>query len=316
MTHCGRGVKLEQNLKNRGNNQLDESPDVTSPRALSLLFKKYGLKPRRQLGQNFLIDANIVRKIIKAAEISEDNYIIEIGPGAGALTAALARSDVRLAVLEIDRGLIRLLKDQFKNLPQVKIMERDVLEVEWEEMLIGLAGRNTEVKLISNLPYNISGPFMYNLFREAFPFSKAILMFQKEVAQRLLANPGDSDYGTLSVLSRYYCRGENLFDVSKNVFWPRPKVDSTVIRLTPRSKELSNPEEKLFWEIVQSLFQQRRKTILKRMSIHFNIPRNDLTELLKKAAIIPAARPEELDVNQFAKLARITYNYLNNISER
>jgi len=295
---------------------LDESPDVTSPRALSLLFKKYGLKPRRQLGQNFLIDANIVRKIIKAAEISEDNYIIEIGPGAGALTAALARSDVRLAVLEIDRGLIRLLKDQFKNLPQVKIMERDVLEVEWEEMLIGLAGRNTEVKLISNLPYNISGPFMYNLFREAFPFSKAILMFQKEVAQRLLANPGDSDYGTLSVLSRYYCRGENLFDVSKNVFWPRPKVDSTVIRLTPRSKELSNPEEKLFWEIVQSLFQQRRKTILKRMSIHFNIPRNDLTELLKKAAIIPAARPEELDVNQFAKLARITYNYLNNISER
>ncbi len=295
---------------------MDESPDVTSPRALSLLFKKYGLKPRRQLGQNFLIDANIVRKIIKAAEISEDNYIIEIGPGAGALTAALARSDVRLAVLEIDRGLIRLLKDQFKNLPQVKIMERDVLEVEWEEMLIGLAGRNTEVKLISNLPYNISGPFMYNLFREAFPFSKAILMFQKEVAQRLLANPGDSDYGTLSVLSRYYCRGENLFDVSKNVFWPRPKVDSTVIRLTPRSKELSNPEEKLFWEIVQSLFQQRRKTILKRMSIHFNIPRNDLTELLKKAAIIPAARPEELDVNQFAKLARITYNYLNNISER
>ncbi len=295
---------------------MDESPDVTSPRALSLLFKKYGLKPRRQLGQNFLIDANIVRKIVTAAEISEDNYIIEIGPGAGALTAALVRSGAGLAVLEVDRGLIRLLKDQYKNLPQVMIIERDVLKVEWEKMISGLAGRNTEVKLISNLPYNISGPFMYNLFREAFPFSKAILMFQKEVAHRLLANPGDSDYGTLSVLCCYYCTGEALFDVSKNVFWPRPKVDSTVIRLTPRGKELSNPEERLFWEIVQSLFQQRRKTILKRMSTHFNIPRDDLTELLKKAAIIPAARPEELDVKQFAKLARITYNYLNKPSER
>jgi len=295
---------------------LDEQPDVTSPRALRLLFKKYDLQPRRKLGQNFLIDANIVRKIVDAADIREGNLIIEIGPGAGALTAALARAGSRLTVLEVDRGLIKLLKDQFKDLPQVKIIEQDALQVAWGEMLDVMAGQDTDVILISNLPYNISGPFMYNLFRERFPFSKAVLMFQKEVAKRLLAKPGDNDYGTLSVFSSYYCAGESLFDVSKNVFWPRPKIDSTVIRLTPRHIELSHLEEKLFLEIVQNLFLQRRKTVLKTMSIHFGIPRFDLTEVLKKAAINPAARPEELDVNQFAKLTRITYNYFSQIRER
>ena len=295
---------------------MNEKPDVISPRVLKQLFKNYDLHPRRRLGQNFLIDANIVKKIVAAAEIKRGDYIIEIGPGAGALTTELAQAGVGLTLLEIDHGLIRLLRDQFKHIPQVKIIEQDVLQLAWSKALLELAEGNTEVKLISNLPYNISGPFMYNLFREGFPFSMAILMFQKEVAHRLLAKPGDSDYGTLSVLSRYYCKGEKLFDVSKNVFWPRPTIDSTVIKLTKNGIKLSEPEEKWFWKLVQNLFLQRRKTVLKSMCLHFDVPRDDLARLLRSAAINATARPEELDVNQFAKLTRITYNYFSQISER
>ncbi len=286
-----------------------EIPDITSPRKLNALFQDYGLQPRRHLGQNFLIDANIVRKIVSAANIEKGDTVIEIGPGAGALTATLAESGARLIVLEIDRGLIRLLKDLLQPWPEVSIIETDVLKVDWKKLIDSIETGSGAIKLISNLPYNISGPFMYALFREGFPFQSVVLMFQKEVAHRLIAAPGDHDYGTLSVLSGYYTEGKKLFDVSKYVFWPRPKVDSTVLRLQPRNRELDPQEERLLWELVQGLFQQRRKTILNGMSRILSCSRSRLTVLLEKASIFPGARPEELSVNQFAKLTRITYNY-------
>jgi len=291
-----------------------ELPDITSPRELNDLFQQYGLQPRRYLGQNFLIDANIVKKIVNEAEIREYDRVIEVGPGAGALTASMARKGASLKVLEIDRGLVRLLRALFEAWPQVLVAEQDVLKTDWKEEIKSFEGGSGSIKLISNLPYNISGPFMYNLFRERFPFSMAVLMFQKEVARRLLAGPGEHDYGTLSVLSRYYCRGELLFNVSKNVFWPRPRVDSAVIKLTPRQRELSNKEESLLWDLVQGLFQQRRKTILNNMSRLFGWPREKLVELLEEVPVSPTARPEELDMQQFAKLSRITYNYLGKSS--
>ncbi len=286
-------------------------PDVTSPRELNILFQEYGLQPRRHLGQNFLIDANIVRKIVSAAEICQGDHVIEVGPGAGALTLSLARAGSRLVVMEIDRGLVKLLRDLFEAWPQVKIIEQDVLQADWKTQVQSLGSEKEAVKLISNLPYNISGPFMYNLFREGFPFSMAVLMFQKEVAQRLVAGPGDHDYGSLSVLSHYYCHGEILFNVSKNVFWPRPKVGSAVLRLHPRQPELSGIEEKLFWEIVQGVFQQRRKTMLNSMGRLFDISRSKLVELLEEVPVSPMARPEELGMKEFAKLSRIFYNYFD-----
>ncbi len=286
-------------------------PDVTSPRVLNNLFEAYGLQPRRQLGQNFLIDANIVRKIVSAAEIQRDDRVIEVGPGAGALTVSLAHAGAKLIVLEIDRGLVKLLKNLFEAWPQVVIKEQDVLQVDWITLAGNLGAEKGAVKLISNLPYNISGPFMYNLFRAGFPFSTALLMFQKEVARRLVAKPGDHDYGALSVLSQYYCRGNILFDVSKNVFWPRPRVDSAVLKLKPRRRDLSESEEQLFWEIVQGVFQQRRKTLPNGMARLFDLSRSRLVELLEEVPLSPTARPEELSVIQFAKLSRIIYNYFD-----
>ncbi len=290
---------------------MDEKPDVTSPRELNALFQKYGLQPRRHMGQNFLIDANIVRKIVNAAEIKTGDAVIEVGPGAGALTLSMARKRARLLVIEIDRGLTRLLGDLLEPWPQVTILEQDALHVSWDKQVEQIKPGQGNIKLISNLPYKISGPFMYNLFKAKFPFSMAVLMFQKEVARRLVAGPGDPDYSTMSVLCRYYCEGKILFDVSKNVFFPRPKVGSAVLKLVPRRKDLTGKEEKLLWEIVQGAFQQRRKTILNSMDRLFDISRNRLTELLEKVPLSPAARPEELSVGEFAKLTRITYNYLN-----
>ncbi len=289
---------------------MDEIPDVTSPRELNALFQKYGLQPRRHMGQNFLIDANIVRKIVNAAEIKTNDAVIEVGPGAGALTLSMARKGAWLLVIEIDRGLTRLLGDLLEPWPQVTIVEQDALHVSWEKQVKQIKPGKGSVKLISNLPYKISGPFMYNLFKDKFPFSMAVLMFQKEVARRLVASPGDPDYSALSVLCRYYCEGKILFDVSKNVFFPRPKVGSAVLKLVPRRKDLTGKEEKLLWEIVQGSFQQRRKTILNSMDRLFDIPRNRLAELLEQVPVSPAARPEELSVCEFAKLTRITYNYL------
>lgn len=293
---------------------VDHVPDITSPRKLGELFRDYGLQPRRHLGQNFLIDGNIALKIVGAAEIKKGDAVLEIGPGAGALTLSMARLGARITVLEIDRGLVRLLKDLFESWAQVEILELDVLKADWGLLTESFEAGSGAVKLVSNLPYNISGPFMYNLFKAGFPFAEAVLMFQKEVAMRLVAGPGDHDYGALSVLSSYYCRGKILFEVSRNVFWPRPKVGSAVLKLQPRLRELSAGEEEMLWVIVRGLFQQRRKTILNNMSRLFNLSRARLVELLGEVPLSPAARPEELSVSQFAKLARIIYNYLGKSS--
>ncbi len=292
---------------------MSDIQDVTSPRVLQDLFQLYGLKPNRRLGQNFLIDANIARKIISALELQQGDAVIEVGPGAGALTLMLARSGVDSLVLEIDRGLVQLLKDLLQPWPLVRIINRDVLQLKWHELIAEHFSTSQNVKLLSNLPYVISGPFMYNLFKEGFPFRRAVLMFQREVADRLTASPGASNYGALSVISAYYAEGKVLFNTSSKVFWPRPKVDSAVLALTPKKRNLGDDVEKHFLFLVQAVFQQRRKTMLNNLSRAINSNRSQSAKLLEEAFIEPTARPEELSVQQFAMLAAITYNYSINI---
>jgi 16S rRNA (adenine1518-N6/adenine1519-N6)-dimethyltransferase len=287
---------------------LTEIPDVTSPRVLRELFGQKGLKPHKKWGQNFLIDANIVRKIAAALEDYPGNDIIEIGPGAGALTSVLASRGNKLLALEIDRGLVTMLEDLYEGFPKVKILQADALKVNWQELNGLYFDSDKPVKLVSNLPYVISGPFMFSILKEAFPFSLAVLMLQKEVAMRLVSPPGECNYGALSVLCRYYTTGQKLFDVSSSVFWPKPKVGSAVIKMLPRRRSLEPGEEPLFWKLVQGVFQQRRKTIDNNVSRLFNLERARLSDYLTAADIVPGARPEELEVEQFAKLTRIIYN--------
>ncbi|MDY6826263.1 MAG: 16S rRNA (adenine(1518)-N(6)/adenine(1519)-N(6))-dimethyltransferase RsmA [Bacillota bacterium] len=292
---------------------MTESLDVTSPRVLNALLQEYGLQPRRRFGQNFLIDGNIAQKIVGAAEIKENEAVVEVGPGAGALTLSLARSGVPVLVLEIDRGFLRLINDLVQPWPHVQVIEGDALCVDWRKLIDDFApGR--PIKLVSNLPYNISGPFMYSLFECGFPFARAVLMFQKEVAGRLVAGPGDSDYGSLSVLCAYYTEARILFDVSKNVFWPRPKIGSAVLRLNPREHILKPEKEPILWKLVKTAFQQRRKTILNGISSLFPGKRDFLIETLLAAGIEPGLRPEELGVGEFALLTRIIYNNSSKLS--
>ncbi len=284
-------------------------PDLTSPRIVRALFEEYGLQPRKQLGQNFLIDANIVRKIAAFVDVRPGDAVIEVGPGAGALTHALALSGADLLAVEVDRGLAAMLGGLFQPWPEVKILHQDILKVTWSDLIFRFFPASASIKLVSNLPYVISGPFIYALLKESFPFESAILMLQKEVAHRLVAEPGDSDYGGLSVLCQYYTTGKILFDVSHNVFWPRPKVGSAVLKLEPGRRELAAKEEEQLWFLVQGVFQQRRKTMLNSLLRLLPHPRNLIISLMEEAQVDPAIRPEQLNVGQFAKLAQITYNY-------
>jgi len=291
-----------------------DTPNMTSPREVMALFKKYGLQPHKHLGQNFLIDGNTARKITSALEVEAGDGVIEVGPGAGALTVLLARSGTELLALEVDRGLIAMLNNILQPWPNARVINQDALSVNWAELLSSNFESAESVKLISNLPYFISGPFMYSLFEASFPFDRAVLMLQKEVAHRLIAEPGSSNYGALSVFSHYYTHGRVLFNVSNKVFWPRPKVGSAVIKLQPRRRILNDDEEKLFWMIVQGVFQQRRKTIQNNLARLLPALKDSINDLLEAVSIEPLARPEHLSVRQFAKLARIAYNYLNKSS--
>ncbi len=285
-------------------------PDVTSPRVLRELLESHCLHPHKQWGQNFLIDGNIVRKIITALEAEQGDSVVEIGPGAGALTVALAGKGADVLAVEIDRGLGAMLGKILQPLPNIELLIKDALGINWRDLIAKKFPFGHPVKLVSNLPYVISGPFMYNIFQERFPFSRAVLMFQKEVAGRLVAGPGESDYSALSVLCGYFCKGEILFNVGSNVFWPKPKVGSAVILLLPRDRMLGDEEEH-FIKMVQGLFRHRRKTVLNNMVSYYNLSRKKVLLLLDDSGIIPTERPERLSVEQFALLARITYNYLN-----
>lgn len=285
-------------------------PNVTSPRELMRLFEEYGLQPHKRLGQNFLIDANIAHKIINALEVETDDLVFEVGPGAGALTAELAKSGAQLVAIEIDRGLYKLLGKLYDKWPNVRLLNEDVLKLSWKSLFAEYCEEGQSVKLISNLPYVISGPFIYAILKSSFPFRRAIIMLQKEVACRLVAAPGGSDYGALSVLCQYYTDGEVLFNVSHNVFWPRPAVSSAVLKLKPGKRLLEAEEEKVLWDLVQGVFQQRRKTLLKNMNRIYPSLKNKLPGILEEASVKEQARPEELSSGQFAMLARITYNYL------
>ncbi len=288
---------------------MSETPNLTSPRVIRELFGNYGLKPQKQWGQNFLVDGNIVRKISAALDVKEGDKIIEVGPGAGALTMAFARQNAELLVIEIDRGLVEMLKNVLQPFPNVRIINEDALKVKWNSLIGNEFSAGKSIKLVSNLPYVISGPFMHNLFNDAFPFHSAVLMFQKEVALKLTAGPGDKDYSALSVLCRYYCHSELLFNVAGTVFWPRPKVGSAVLRLKPKEPLVEGKIESHFRDLVRGMFMQRRKTVLNNLVNYMQKGRDAAEEALNRAGINKADRPESITVEQFALLAGITYNY-------
>jgi len=266
-------------------------------------FRDYGRRPKKSLGQVFLIERTIQEKILELADLSLEDVVVEIGPGTGTLTRELLPRVKRLIALEIDPALAFFLKGSITSARNLNLLCADALRFDYEKASVGLG---TRLKVVGNLPYVISAPMMIAFQEQRKAFSLLILMVQKEVALRLTAEPGTKQYGTLSVLCRFYFDLRLERHVSRNCFYPVPKVDSAVIRLVPREPfPLPPGGEAIFRDLIRGAFSKRRKTLFNalRSSLYAEVPVEGLRKSLLDCGIEPRRRPETLSPEEYAQLA-------------
>lgn len=258
--------------------------------------------PRRSLGQNFLVDPNLRRRIVEEIAPRPDETILEVGPGRGALTEGLAREAGRLILVELDRALAQRLEERYGASERVTILQRDILDLS----LADLVEDPAELRVVGNIPYNVTTPILFHLLARPRP-REIVLMVQKEVAERIVADPGTGEYGALSVGVRTVASVERLLRVSPGAFRPRPRVDSTVIRIRPFSPpSLTAAEEEALRTLTRALFQWRRKQLQKILRDHpdLRLGAADVESLLAAAGARPEARPGEVGPTEFGHMAR------------
>lgn len=281
--------------------------DLTSPSQLKELLRRYNLYPKKRFGQNFLVDRNVLNKILDAADIRENDQVLEIGPGVGTLTLALAERGARVVAVEVDRDLVAVLSEVLADYPNVAVINTDFLTIDLPRFLQEHFEGNS-VKVVGNLPYYITTPIIAKLFEAKQGIETIVIMAQKEVAERLSASPGTRDYGSMSVFVKYYSQPEIVAHVSKNVFVPPPEVSSAVVRLTPRpGPPVDVPSESLFFDVVHCAFGKRRKILLNSLSDcpALDLPKEQVSKILHKADIDPSRRAETLSLEEFARIARL-----------
>ena len=266
---------------------------------------KLGHTPRKRFGQNFLHDSGIIYSIIKAVNAKEDDNLLEIGPGMGALTAGLLETCPTLNVVELDRNLIPKLEAQFKKYPEFSIHQGDVLKFDFSS--IGTIEK--PLRIVGNLPYNISTPLIFHLLSFQQLIQDMHFMLQKEVVERLVAPPNEKAYGRLGIMVQYFCDVEYLIDVPPSAFNPPPKVDSAVVRLTPH-KSIAHPAQdtKQLESVLRQAFNQRRKTIRNNLKTLLS------TEQIESLEINPGARPENLPLSDYINISNLLSN-INSHSE-
>ncbi|NLI70195.1 MAG: ribosomal RNA small subunit methyltransferase A [Firmicutes bacterium] len=283
--------------------------NLASPREIKKIMTEFCLQPSKKWGQNFLADANIVRKIVTEVDLQPGDHVVEIGAGLGVLTLPLSQGADRVIAIEIDRGLVRFLRQLFSSPTNVTLVEDDVRELNMEDLCNSVWGsEKRSVKLVGNLPYYISSLFIYELLEGDIFWRKAVFMLQKEVAERIVAPVSTPIYGSLSVLSQCYLDLKIAFNVPPNVFYPVPEVDSTVLVAKPKIVLPDMGDKTLFKKLVTGVFKYRRKTLLNSLGYCFGYEKPYLTSLLKEAQIDPQQRPESLAVAEFANLCRLIYN--------
>lgn len=284
--------------------------NLSSPAAVTALLRRHGLQPRRRFGQNFLVDANTLAKIVSAGAVQPGDHVLEIGAGLGVLTSALAEAagpDGQVVTIEIDRDLLPALADTVAPLPNVRVVSADALTLDWPTFLTErFGGASTPVKVVANIPYNITTPLLTTLLAHKAHFGVIVLLVQKEVAQRLAAAPATSDYGALSVFAQFHAHVETIGIVSRRVFLPAPDVDSAIVRLTPyRTSPVPVNDEAHFFAVVRAAFGQRRKALTGALSGDpaLGWTRERAQTALAAAAIDPQRRGETLSLGEFAALA-------------
>lgn len=289
--------------------------DIATPIRTKEILSKYGFSFKKSLGQNFLIDPNILRNITEYAGLSEKTAAIEIGPGIGALTEHLARTSGKVVAFEIDQRLIPILDDTLSPYNNVKIINEDILEADVEAIINNEFEGFDDIMVVANLPYYVTTPIILKLLMEGLPIRGICVMLQKEVGDRISAQPGTKAYGSLSIAIQYYTKAEMVMTVPKTVFMPQPNVDSAVIRLTKREKPpVEVISEDFFFIITRSSFAQRRKTILNNLSSQLpqgKEKKDMILEALSAAGIEPTRRGETLSIQEFGRLSDALYPNFN-----
>lgn len=280
---------------------------LSNPQKTIEVIQKHGFDFQKKFGQNFLIDTHVLDKIIAAAEITKDDFVLEIGPGIGTMTQYLAEAARELTAVEIDRKLIPILEETLSEYKNVTILNQDVLKTDIAAIAHEKNGGNP-IKVVANLPYYITTPIIMGLFESHVPIDSITVMVQKEVAQRMQAAPGTKDYGALSLAVQYYAQPYLAANVPPNCFIPRPNVGSAVIRLTRYSEPpVQVKDEKLMFALIRASFNQRRKTLLNGLknSSELSYGREEILEALAQAGMPENVRGETLTLAQFAALADV-----------
>lgn len=284
-------------------------PTLGNPQNTIEILKKYDFTFQKKFGQNFLIDTHVLDKIIAAAEITKDDFVLEIGPGIGTMTQYLAYSARKVAAIEIDKALIPILEDTLSPYDNVMVINEDVLKLDIQK-LVEEENDGKPVKVVANLPYYITTPIIMGLFEKHVPIESITVMVQKEVADRMQVGPGTKDYGALSLAVQYYAKPYIVANVPPNCFMPRPKVGSAVIRLTTYDEPpVLVEDEKLMFRMIRASFNQRRKTLangLKNAS-DLNLSKELIEEAIESLGRGASVRGEALSLEEFAKLS----NYIS-----
>ncbi|SDQ04345.1 dimethyladenosine transferase [Virgibacillus subterraneus] len=279
---------------------------IATPKRTQEILKKYGFSFKKSLGQNFLIDVNILENIIKEVGIDKSTLAIEIGPGIGALTEQLALHADQVIAYEIDQRLLPILEDTLKEYENVQVVHQDILDANVDEIIKNHLKPDQPVHVVANLPYYITTPILTKLLRDKLPVTSFTVMIQKEVAERMAAKPNNKSYGSLTIAVQYYTNAEVLMNVPKSVFMPQPNVDSSVLRLTTRDEPpVQVNDEDYFFSIVQACFAQRRKTLRNNLVRYFNdtYDKEMISVILERIGIDGTRRGESLNMQEFALLA-------------
>lgn len=271
------------------------------------VLQKYKFNFQKKFGQNFLIDTRVLERIISAADITKDDYVLEIGPGIGTMTQYLCEHAGMVAAVEIDKNLIPILEDTLSPYDNVEIIHQDILKMNMERF-VKEKNQGNPVKVVANLPYYITTPIIMGLFESHVSIHSITIMVQKEVAERMQAEPGTKDYGALSLAVQYYARPEIVANVPPNCFMPRPNVGSAVIRLTKyQEPPVSVDDERQLFALIRASFNQRRKTLVNGLNNAPNIPygKDEIIQVLEEMGLPANIRGEALTLEQFAQLSNL-----------
>lgn len=276
-----------------------------TPSATKEIINKYSFAFQKKFGQNFLIDSNVLESIIRGAEITKDDFVLEIGPGIGTMTQYLCEAARQVVAVEIDKMLIPILEDTLSEYDNVEVINQDALKVDIKS-LAEEKNNGKPIKVVANLPYYITTPIIMGLFESGVPIDSITIMVQKEVADRMQTGPGSKDYGALSLAVQFYATAKVILNVSATCFMPRPNVDSAVIKLTRHKEPTVNvADEKLMFKIIRASFNQRRKTLVNGLknSPELSFSKEQIVKAIEKIGKPETIRGEALTLEEFAELA-------------